>query len=125
MITLSTERLKLDDYQHILFDNDSIILSDETLNLVEQSFLFLKEFSNNKVIYGVNTGLGPMAQYRVDTEDQINLQYNLIRSHAAGSGKPLPPDYVRSAMISRLKSLSLGYSGVHADAIKLLADLIN
>ncbi len=125
MITISTERLQLNDYQNILFANDQVILSDDIMNLVEQSFLFLKEFSNNKVIYGVNTGLGPMAQYRIDSKDQIDLQYNLIRSHAAGSGKPLPPVYVRSAMISRLKSLSLGYSGIHVDAIKLLTELIN
>jgi histidine ammonia-lyase len=125
MITISEERLQLDDYQKILFDNQTIDISENTLKQVEKSFLFLKEFSNNKVIYGVNTGLGPMAQYRVETEDQVKLQYNLIRSHAAGSGNPLPDVYVKAAMISRLKSLSLGYSGVHVDAIKLLAELIN
>ncbi len=125
MITISEERLKLEDYQKILFDNQDIEISKNTLAQAEKSFLFLKEFSKNKVIYGVNTGLGPMAQYRVETEDQIKLQYNLIRSHAAGSGKPLSAVYVRSAMISRLKSLSLGYSGVHVDAIKLLTELIN
>jgi histidine ammonia-lyase len=125
MITISEERLQLEDYQNILFDNQIVDISESTLKQVEKSFLFLKEFSNNKVIYGVNTGLGPMAQYRVETEDQIKLQYNLIRSHAAGSGNPLPDVYVKAAMISRLKSLSLGYSGVHVDAIKLLAELIN
>ena len=39
----------------------------------------LKEFSENKVIYGVNTGFGPMAQYKIDKKDTIQLQYNLIR----------------------------------------------
>ena len=125
MITISEEQLQLEDYQKILFDNQNIDISKNTLMQVEKSFYFLKEFSNNKVIYGVNTGLGPMAQYRVETEDQVKLQYNLIRSHAAGSGKPLSAIYVKAAMISRLKSLSLGYSGVHVDAIKLLMELIN
>jgi histidine ammonia-lyase len=125
MITISTEQLSLGEYQRILFENNKISISENTLKEVEKCFLFLKEFSVNKVIYGVNTGLGPMAQYRIDNEDLIKLQYNLIRSHAAGSGKPLSPVYVKAAMISRLKSLSLGYSGIHTDAVKLLATLIN
>ncbi|MCB2206686.1 MAG: aromatic amino acid ammonia-lyase [Bacteroidetes bacterium] len=125
MITISTEQLGLSEYQRILFDKDSISISESSLKEVEKCFQFLKEFSVNKVIYGVNTGLGPMAQYRIDNEDLVNLQYNLIRSHAAGSGKPLPSVYVKAAMISRLKSLSLGYSGIHTDAIKLLLTLIN
>jgi histidine ammonia-lyase len=125
MITISKEQLGLGEYQRILFDKDSITISEHTLKEVEKCFLFLKEFSVNKVIYGVNTGLGPMAQYRIDNEELINLQYNLIRSHAAGSGKPLQAMYVKAAMISRLKSLSLGYSGIHTDAVKLLSILIN
>ncbi len=125
MITISKERIGLSEYQSILLDKNPIAISENTLKQVERCFNFLKEFSVDKVIYGVNTGLGPMAQYRINNEDQISLQYNLIRSHAAGSGKPLPPIYVKAAMISRLKSLSLGYSGIHADVIKLLATLIN
>lgn len=125
MITISTERLSIVEYQRILFGKDTIKISDKTLHEVEKCFVFLREFSVNKVIYGVNTGLGPMAQYRIDNEDLIKLQYNLIRSHAAGSGKPLPAVYVKASMISRLKSLSLGYSGIHTDAIKLLSTLIN
>jgi len=125
MITISKEQLGLGEYKRILFDKDSITISENTLKEVEKCFLFLKEFSVNKVIYGVNTGLGPMAQYRIDNEELINLQYNLIRSHAAGSGKPLSAMYVKAAMISRLKSLSLGYSGIHTDAVQLLSTLIN
>jgi histidine ammonia-lyase len=125
MITITKEQLSLFDYKCILFDQDSITISEETLQQVEKCFLFLKEFSVNKVIYGVNTGLGPMAQYRIDNDELINLQYNLIRSHAAGAGKPLSPIYVKAAMISRLKSLSLGFSGIHTDTIELLSTLIN
>lgn len=125
MIRISNNPLLPEDYEGVLFNNKSISIDVEVLKNVEKCFNFLVEFSNNKVIYGVNTGLGPMAQYRIDEKDQINLQYNLIRSHSAGAGKPLEPLYVRSAMISRLKSLSLGYSGIHSDAIKLVAELLN
>ena len=125
MVTISKKPLLTQDYQNVLFNNESITIDKETLKNVEECFDFLFDFSKNKIIYGVNTGLGPMAQYRIEDEDQLDLQYNLIRSHAAGSGQPLEPVYVRAAMISRLKSLSLGYSGIHTDAIKLISELIN
>lgn len=125
MILISDKELDLQDYYRILIEDENIDISDEVLKKVDNCFDFLSEFSKNKVIYGVNTGLGPMAQYRIDQEDQKKLQYNLIRSHAAGQGDALNPICVKAAMISRLKSLSLGYSGVHRDAIVLLKDLIN
>lgn len=125
MVTISKDRLLLNDYNRILFEQEKIDIAPETMELVAQCHVFLESFSVNKVIYGVNTGLGPMAQYRIDPEDQIKLQYNLIRSHAAGSGNALDPLYVKAAMISRLKSLSLGYSGIHPDTISVLKQLIN
>ena len=125
MITISDDSILLDDYFNILFKNQKLSVSPGTIAKVEKSFTFLKKFSVNKVIYGVNTGLGPMAQYRIETDDQIQLQYNLIRSHAAGSGKALPSVYVKAAMISRLKSLSIGHSGIHPDVIPLLTTLVN
>ncbi|MFA5417226.1 MAG: aromatic amino acid ammonia-lyase [Bacteroidales bacterium] len=125
MVTISDKLLQIEDYMQVLINNENVSLDENMLGKVEQCYLFLKDFSVDKIIYGVNTGLGPMAQYRIDSNDQIQLQYNLIRSHAAGSGKPLQPRCVRAAMVSRLKSLSLGYSGIHTDAIKLLAILLN
>ncbi len=125
MVTISNKSLLPEDYFNVLFNGENISIDKEVIKNVEACYNFLVEFSNNKIIYGVNTGLGPMAQYRIEDKDQIELQYNLIRSHSAGTGKHLNPLYVRAAMISRLKSLSLGYSGVHVDAIKLIAELLN
>jgi histidine ammonia-lyase len=85
----------------------------------------LKSFSENKVIYGVNTGFGPMAQYKIKDSERIQLQYNLIRSHASGTGQPLPSMYVKAAMLARLNTLSLGHSGVHKSVIELMTELIN
>ncbi len=125
MVNISKERLLFSDYFNILFENSNISVDTATIVNVGSCFNFLKGFLENKVIYGVNTGLGPMAQYRVETDDQQKLQYNLIRSHAAGSGNALTPLYVKASMISRLKSLALGYSGIHPDVIELLVTLIN
>lgn len=86
---------------------------------------FLQNFSDQKLIYGINTGFGPMAQYKVSTENVLQLQYNLIRSHSSGAGNPLPADAVKALMLARLNSLIQGYSGVHPDTVRILQELIN
>ncbi|MCG2610976.1 aromatic amino acid ammonia-lyase [Flavobacterium sp. SM15] len=119
------EFLSLEEFSAIVFKNNKLEVSDAVLKRVEESFTFLKEFSGNKVIYGVNTGFGPMAQYRIKDEDRLQLQYNLIRSHSSGTGKPLSPVCVKSAILARLNTLSLGNSGVHPSVIHLMKEFIN
>lgn len=117
--------LSIEDFTDIIINNKTIKAEEGLIERVEKSFEFLKSFSDNKVIYGVNTGFGPMAQYRIQEEDKIQLQYNLIRSHSSGTGNPLKPLYVRAAILARLNTLSLGKSGVHVSAINLMQELIN
>lgn len=117
--------LTIKEFESIIFDKNLIDLSDIVLNRVKESFSFLKEFSENKIIYGVNTGFGPMAQYRIKDEDRIQLQYNLIRSHSSGTGKPLSALFVKASILARLNTLSIGNSGVHPSVIYLMKELIN
>lgn len=117
--------LSIEDFKDVVFHQKIVRLHQETLQTVEAGFSFLKEFSENKVIYGVNTGFGPMAQYKVPDKERIQLQYNLIRSHCSGAGNPLSPQFVRAAMIARLNTLSLGKSGVHPSVIELMTTLLN
>ena len=124
MLKLKGE-LDLQDFYKVIFDENQIELDDTLIERVENSFNFLKNFSENKIIYGVNTGFGPMAQYKINDDDRIKLQYNLIRSHASGSGNLLPEMYVKSAMLARLNTLGLGNSGVHKSVIELMTSLIN
>lgn len=124
MLTLKGN-LTIEDFKTVIFDCEKIQIDDSVYNTVEESFNFLKEFSENKVIYGVNTGFGPMAQYKIADSDRIELQYNLIRSHASGTGNTIPEAYVKASMLARLNTLSLGYSGVHKSAIALMTSLIN
>ncbi|NDP27575.1 MAG: aromatic amino acid lyase [Flavobacterium sp.] len=119
------EYLSLKEFESIIFENNKIAISEVVLNRVNESFNFLKDFSQNKVIYGVNTGFGPMAQYRIKDEDRLQLQYNLIRSHSSGTGKPLNAICVKAAILARLNTLSLGNSGVHPSVIHLMKELIN
>ena len=115
----------LDDFKKVVIDNEEIELSENLIKKVHESFDFLTHFAENKIIYGVNTGFGPMAQYRIEDQDRIQLQYNLIRSHASGLGEILPEAYVKSSMLARLNTLSLGHSGIHISAIELMKELIN
>lgn len=120
-----TGKLKTADFENTIFRNDVVQLRKDIVSKVQNSFDFLKEFSENKIIYGVNTGFGPMAQYRIKEEERVQLQYNLIRSHASGTGNPLSADYVRAAMLARMNTLIRGNSGVHPSVIELMSELLN
>ncbi|MGK6351637.1 HAL/PAL/TAL family ammonia-lyase [Parapedobacter sp. DT-150] len=124
MIELSNP-IALADFYAVLFEGQQVNLPQSTSDNVNQSHEFLKRFSRDKIIYGVNTGFGPMAQYRIDEADRVQLQYNLIRSHAAGMGEVLDPVYAKSTLLARLHTLSLGYSGVHLNAVELMKEMLN
>lgn len=116
--------LVLGDFEKIL-GGDKVEIDEESIDYIQKSFSFLQEFSNHKTIYGINTGLGPMAQYKVDEDKQVELQYNLIRSHCAGSGERIKDIYVKAAMICRLRSIIQGISGIHPSTALLLQQLID
>lgn len=125
MITIGQDVLSLSDFNDIVFNQKSVALSPAALSKIDTNFKFLQNFSSNKLIYGINTGFGPMAQYKVSEENLLQLQYNLIRSHSSGSGNLLSPIQAKALMIARLNSLIQGYSGVHTDIVELLKELIN
>ena len=124
MITLN-QTLQIEDVETILFGNKPIALSENTETAIRHCFDFLKQFASNKIIYGINTGFGPMAQYRIDDKFLTELQYNIIRSHSTGVGTPLPDVYVRAAMLARLGTFIQAKSGVHPDWVHLLIEFIN
>lgn len=115
----------LDFFHAVLVQGKKIELEDSILNKVKQSYDFLAEFSKDKLIYGINTGFGPMAQYRISDEDSVQLQYNLIRSHCSGVGNHLDPMYVKAGMICRLANILQAKSGIHPECALLLKDFIN
>lgn len=117
--------LSLNDFKSMVFEDKNVEISPEVISLVNESFEFLKVFSSNKIIYGVNTGFGPMAEYKIDDEQKNQLQYNLIRSHASGVGEPISPLNTKAAIIARLCSLSKGHSGVHPSLLELMRELVN
>ena len=125
MITVGQSPLTLNDFSELIFKNKGVALDEVAKNKINTNFEFLKQFSSNKLIYGINTGFGPMAQYKVNEENVLQLQYNLIRSHSSGSGKLMTAQLSKALMIARLNSFMQGYSGVHTETVELLKELIN
>lgn len=115
----------IDEIELLLFGEARVKVSSKINDNVTKSFQFLEKFSSDKVIYGVNTGFGPMAQYRIKDEEVTRLQYNIIRSHSVGAGESIAPIYVKAAMIARLNVFAQGYSGIHPELIQILIDFIN
>ena len=124
MIELN-DQLSFDNIEKVLFYDEQVVLSKDTQERIKICFDFLQKFANDKVIYGINTGLGPMARYRISDESLVDLQYNLIRSHSAGVGSPLPDLYVKASMLARLGTFIQAQSGVHPDLPHLLVEFIN
>lgn len=125
MISLGGKTLDLAAFEQIVLQNKQININEATLQDVVDCFQFLNDFSNDKLIYGINTGFGPMAQYRIDDADRKTLQYNLIRSHSSGMGALLTAQQCRATMLARLHTLLLGFSGIHVNLVTLCVALIN
>jgi len=76
-------------------------------------------------IYGITTGFGELASVRIGSSNIEQLQLNLIRSHSAGVGDPLPPEIVRAMMVLRVNALAKGFSGIRVETAGLLLEMVN
>lgn len=125
MIRVGSRKLTPEDFYDVLFEGEKVDLDAKSLEKVKTNYEFLQEFVKGKVIYGINTGLGPMAQYKINNNRELDLQYNLIRSHSAGTGEPLGDIYVKATMLARLNTLMQAHSGIHPEVVILIKELIN
>ncbi len=81
--------------------------------------------AGDTAVYGINTGFGSFAETRIERDDLAMLQINLLRSHAAGVGEPLPVRAVRAAMALRVNVLAKGFSGVRVETLDALIAALN
>jgi histidine ammonia-lyase len=81
--------------------------------------------TQGRVVYGVTTGFGRFSDVLISREDCDALQNNIIVSHACGVGEPLPQEVVRAMMLLRANSIAKGYSGVRAEVVTLLLEMLN
>lgn len=83
-----------------------------------------KKVESGETIYGINTGFGYLANVKISQDKLLDLQLNIIRSHACGVGDASSPQIVRSLAIAKAHSLALGHSGVSVDALIALVKLV-
>jgi histidine ammonia-lyase len=76
-------------------------------------------------VYGINTGFGKLATTRIDGADLATLQRNIVLSHAAGVGNPVPKPVARLMLALKLTNLAQGASGVRLDVIQLLSAMLD
>jgi len=125
-IVLNGENLKIEDISALVSNPEiRVSVSASALNSINKSRDFLEKEASKRIVYGVNTGFGPMASYIINNREVVNLQENLIRSHAVGMGSPIKWEYSLAAMVVRLNTLIRGYSGVSETLIHQLETFIN
>lgn len=109
----------------IVYKKKEVVFTEDVFKSIDQSHEFLKKFTEDRIVYGVNTGFGPMAQYVISNSKQKELQFNLIRSHSSGSGEMIDIIFIRATLLARLNSLTQGNSGVSMQTINILKDFLN
>ena len=78
--------------------------------------------SDERVVYGITTGFGALATTHIEGHDVDHLQLELLRSHAAGVGDPLPDRVVRAMLLLRARTLAQGHSGVRPVIVETRMD---
>ncbi len=103
-----------------------VTFADAARSAVQLNRKIIDDIANSgDAIYGVNTGFGSLSRHRIPREGIREVQRNLLRSHAAGVGEPLPPEVVRAMLLILAASLARARSGVRPIVIERLLDLLN
>ena len=126
MIELDGTSLTLDQLVAIAYDNETVGLADAARQRVRAARAVVDRFAQrDEPTYGINTGFGNFAEVRIPPDSLETLQVNLLRSHAAGVGDPLPVPVVRATMALRANVLAKGFSGIRLETLERLIDLLN
>lgn len=125
-VTLDGDSLSLSDLIAVARDRARVEIAGDAKNRAERSRTTIERaLAAGASLYGVNTGFGKLASVRVSNDQLLQLQRNLIVSHVAGVGDPLPTDVVRGVMLLRANVLLKETSGVRPLLAQRLADLLN
>ena len=125
--TITKDILLITDVQEIIANDFKLKLSSD----VKEDIVSCREFLENKIenseelFYGINTGFGALCNTSISKENLKKLQKNLVMSHACGIGEELDNISVKMMMLLKIKSLSLGHSGVRLELIERLIFFFN
>ena len=124
-IILDGESLTLEQLERIA-DGAPCKLSAAALKRADRSRAVVdRAAAGDDQVYGVNTGFGRLSRIRIDARSLDDLQLNLIRSHAAGVGRPLPERVVRAILALRANCLCRGHSGIRREVLGRMIELLN
>lgn len=104
----------------------SVVLADAARTRMQESVATVRDaVRSGRVSYGITTGFGALANCPISAEQVQQLQLNLVRSHACGSGAPLAASLVRHILLLKANSLAAGYSGVRPAVVEALLACLN
>ena len=124
---ISSDVLSLDTINQIILENKSLALSEEAKVNIQKcrDYLDKKMQSQTDPIYGINTGFGSLCNVKISNENLSQLQENLVKSHACGTGEEVPNSIVKLMLLLKIQSLSYGNSGVQLETVERLIDFYN
>jgi len=126
-IELTSNYLSLEEFEHLLNANDSLVLSAELQERIQtcRDYLDQKVANSTQLIYGINTGFGSLCDTAISTADLEALQRNLVCSHACGMGEEVQLAIVRRMLLLKVLGLSKGASGVQLATVERLLFFFN
>lgn len=123
-ITIDGHSLKLDAIEQIIHGKPALELSKESVKKIKKSRQVIETLlREEKAVYGVNTGFGKLSDTSIPKDKLLELQKNLILSHATNVGERLSTDEAKLMLVLRINSLIKGYSGVSQDLINFLLNM--
>ena len=124
---ISPDRLTIERVSEIIDGHYKIDLSERSKELIQscRDYLDRKIATTDHPIYGVTTGFGSLCNVSVGADDLSQLQENLVKSHACGTGDEVSEDIVRLMLLLKIQSLSYGNSGTQLVTVQRLVDLFN
>jgi histidine ammonia-lyase len=126
MVKLQGTTLTMHEVVRAARGGDVVSITDEALARMTASRRKVEEaLRGNDAVYALNTGVGLLANVRLDASDIHQMQLNLVRSHCCGVGDPLSSDVVRAMMLIRANILAMGLSGIRPVVAERLCDLLN
>jgi len=125
MVVLDGSRLTIEDVVSVATGRNSAGLAPDAVEAMQRSRSVVERLAaGDAPVYGVNTGVGLLADVRVPPADLDQLQRNVVRSHAAGVGEPLDQAAVRAMMLIRANVLAKGFSGIRPVVAERLCQMI-
>jgi histidine ammonia-lyase len=107
-------------------ESAAVSLGAEAVQRIEAARALITQLAaEGRKVYGVTTGFGHLSSVRISAEHLVELQHNLLRSHAAGVGEPLSLEVARAVMLLLAASLARGHSGVRVEVVQTLLALLN